>query len=228
MNINLNFMNPFVEGGGMSIKVFADGADIEGMLDMYREGNVQGFTTNPSLMKKGGVTDYRAFAKEVLSQIKDLPVSFEVFADDFEGMEAEARMMPRSVGPDPEFLGLMPDYLEGVSLRSLAVICADLASRRDTFLLEAEHVAPRRLPVALTVASVDRVMRARGHATFSELLDGQSTPELVVATFLAILELFKLGMVTVSQAHTFGEIDITHIEGADAYVLDESALTGDI
>ena len=143
-------------------------------------------------------------------------------------MEAEARMMPRSVGPDPEFLGLMPDYLEGVSLRSLAVICADLASRRDTFLLEAEHVAPRRLPVALTVASVDRVMRARGHATFSELLDGQSTPELVVATFLAILELFKLGMVTVSQAHTFGEIDITHIEGADAYVLDESALTGDI
>ena len=91
MNINLNFMNHLVEGGGMSIKVFADGANIEGMLDMYREGNVQGFTTNPSLMKQGGVTDYRAFAKEVLAQIKDLPVSFEVFADDFEGMEAEAR-----------------------------------------------------------------------------------------------------------------------------------------
>ena len=91
MNINLNFMNHLVEGGGMSIKVFADGANIEGMPDMYREGNVQGFTTNPSLMKQGGVTDYRAFAKEVLAQIKDLPVSFEVFADDFEGMEAEAR-----------------------------------------------------------------------------------------------------------------------------------------
>lgn len=75
----------------MSIKVFADGADIKGMLEMYREGNVQGFTTNPSLMKKGGVSDYRAFAKEVLVQITDLPISFEVFADDPEGMEAEAR-----------------------------------------------------------------------------------------------------------------------------------------
>ena len=50
----------------MAIKVFADGANLEGMLDMYENGNVQGFTTNPSLMKKGGVTDYRAFAKEVL------------------------------------------------------------------------------------------------------------------------------------------------------------------
>ena len=53
----------------MAIKVFADGANLEGMLDMYENGNVQGFTTNPSLMKKGGVTDYRAFAKEVLAHI---------------------------------------------------------------------------------------------------------------------------------------------------------------
>ncbi len=99
MNINLNFMNHLVEGGGMSIKVFADGANIEGMLDMYREGNVQGFTTNPSLMKQDGVTDYRAFAKEVLAQIKDLPVSFEVFADDFEAWRprrARLRRGPRT------------------------------------------------------------------------------------------------------------------------------------
>lgn len=75
----------------MAIKVFADGANLEGMLDMYENGNVQGFTTNPSLMKKGGVTDYRAFAKEVLSHITDVSVSFEVFADDAETMEVEAR-----------------------------------------------------------------------------------------------------------------------------------------
>ena len=65
--------------------------------------------------------------------------------------EAESRMLPRTVGADPEFLDLMPDYLEGISLRSLAVICADIDSRRETLLLEAEHIAPRRLPVALTV-----------------------------------------------------------------------------
>ena len=75
----------------MAIKVFADGANLEGMLDVYENGNVQGFTTNPSLMKKGGVTDYRAFAKEVLAHITDVSVSFEVFADDVETMEVEAR-----------------------------------------------------------------------------------------------------------------------------------------
>ena len=139
-------------------------------------------------------------------------------------MEAEGRMHPRTVGPDPEFLGLMPDYLEGITLRSLAVICADIDSRRETFLLEAEHIAPRRLPVALTIASVDRLVRRRGRVTFSELVDGQDDPETVVANFLAILELFKRGLVRVRQDELFGEIDIAHVEGAEAYELDESVL----
>ena len=139
-------------------------------------------------------------------------------------MEEESYMFPRSVGPDPDFLNLMPDYLEGITLRSLAVICADIDSKRETFLLEAEHVAPKRLPVALTVASVDRLTRSKGKVTFSELLDGQDTPEIVVANFLAVLELFKRGLVRVQQDVIFGEIEIEHIEGADSYQLDESVL----
>lgn len=139
-------------------------------------------------------------------------------------MEAESYMFPRSVGPDPDFLNLMPDYLEGITLRSLAVICADIDSKRETFLLEAEHVAPKRLPVALTVASVDRLTRSKGKVTFSELLDGQDTPEIVVANFLAVLELFKRGLVRVQQDVVFGEIEIERIEGADSYQLDESVL----
>ena len=139
-------------------------------------------------------------------------------------MEAESYMFPRSVGPDPDFLNLMPDYLEGITLRSLAVICADIDSKRETFLLEAEHVAPKRLPVALTVASVDRLTRSKGKVTFSELLDGQDTPEIIVANFLAVLELFKRGLVRVQQDVIFGEIEIEHIEGADSYQLDESVL----
>ena len=139
-------------------------------------------------------------------------------------MEAESYMFPRSVGPDPDSLNLMPDYLEGITLRSLAVICADIDSKRETFLLEAEHVAPKRLPVALTVASVDRLTRSKGKVTFSELLDGQDTPEIVVANFLAVLELFKRGLVRVQQDIIFGEIEIEHIEGADSYQLDESVL----
>ena len=132
-------------------------------------------------------------------------------------MEAESRMHPRTAGPDPEFLGVMPDFLKGVTLRGLAVICADCESRRQGFLLEAEHVAPKRLPVALTAASVDRVVRSRGFATFSELLDGSRDPETVVVTFLAILELFKRGMVRLSQRELFGDIDVACVEGSGPY-----------
>lgn len=132
-------------------------------------------------------------------------------------MEAERRMHPRVAGPDPEFLGLMPDYLAGITLRGLAVICADLDSRRETFLLEAEHVAPKRLPLELTVASVDRFTMARPTTTFRELLDEGATTEQLVATFLAILELAKRGSVTLAQDENFGEIQIERVEGAPAY-----------
>lgn len=139
-------------------------------------------------------------------------------------MEAQARMHPRTAGPDPEFLNTMPDYLDGITLRGLAVICADLDSRREGFLLEAEHIAPKRLPVALTVASVDRVTRAHPHTTFDELLDGDSTPEQVVVTFLAILQLYKLGSVRLTQNDNFETIDIDRVEGAPAYEVDATTL----
>ena len=132
-------------------------------------------------------------------------------------MEAESRMHPRVAGPDPEFLNLMPDYLSGITLRGLAVICADLDGRRETFLLEAEHVAPHRIPLELTVASVDRVTISKEHVTFQELLDGDATPEQLVATFLAVLELAKRGSVTLKQDELFGTIEIDRVEGAPAY-----------
>jgi transaldolase len=72
------------------IKIFADFAVLEEMKAAYKEGVITGFTTNPTLMKKAGVSDYRQFAVEVLKEIPDLPISFEVFSDDFEAMEKEA------------------------------------------------------------------------------------------------------------------------------------------
>lgn len=133
-------------------------------------------------------------------------------------------MVPRTVGPDPEFLGLMPDYLEGITLRSLAVICADIDAHRETFLLESEHIAPKRLPIALTVASVDRLARSRGHLTFSELLDGSSEPEVVVANFLAVLDLYHRDKLRMHQERNFGEIELDHVEGATPYEMDDSVL----
>jgi len=87
------------ETDGLSIKLFADGAKVEEMKEAYRCGLVKGFTTNPTLMKKAGVTQYEAFAKEVLKEITDLPISFEVFSDDFDEMEREARIIA-SWGPN--------------------------------------------------------------------------------------------------------------------------------
>ena len=133
-------------------------------------------------------------------------------------MEAESRMHPRVAGPDPEFLNLMPDYLAGITLRGLAVICADLDGRRQTFLLEAEHVAPSRVPLDLTVASVDRFTIAHDHCTFRDLLDGDATTEQLVVTFLAMLELAKRGSVVLSQDELFGTIQIERVDGAEEYV----------
>jgi len=75
----------------LNIKIFADGANVKEMVKLYKEGIVKGFTTNPTLMRKDGVINYEEFAKEVLSEITDLPISFEVFSDDFVIMEKEAR-----------------------------------------------------------------------------------------------------------------------------------------
>lgn len=74
----------------LSIKIFADGAEKAGMLEMYKKSYIKGFTTNPTLMRKAGLSDYESFARDILKEIKDLPVSFEVFSDNFEEMKKQA------------------------------------------------------------------------------------------------------------------------------------------
>ncbi|CNB43583.1 TPA: transaldolase [Yersinia enterocolitica] len=74
----------------LKIQIFADGADKAGMLEMYAKPYIKGLTTNPTLMKKANITDYRAFCKDILTHIKDKPLSFEVFSDDFAEMERQA------------------------------------------------------------------------------------------------------------------------------------------
>jgi transaldolase len=76
-----------------TVKIFADGADLEAILELADEPEILGFTTNPTLMRKSGVTDYEGFARKLLERIPDKPVSFEVFADDREGMLRQARLI---------------------------------------------------------------------------------------------------------------------------------------
>lgn len=96
VSMNQNTNKPFTESHLMSqpanfkTKLFADGADLTGIREMAANPLIKGFTTNPTLMRKAGVTDYKAFALEVLKIVDNRPVSFEVFADDFSQMELQA------------------------------------------------------------------------------------------------------------------------------------------
>ena len=75
----------------LKVKIFADGADKRGMLEMYKQPFIHGFTTNPTLMRKAGISNYEEFAKDVLREIPDRPISFEVFSDEFDEMHRQAK-----------------------------------------------------------------------------------------------------------------------------------------
>src|SRR6516225_7526017 len=74
----------------LKVAIFADGAEKAGMLQMYAKPYIKGFTTNPTLMRKAGIRDYERFARDILQEIPDRPISFEVFADDFSEMARQA------------------------------------------------------------------------------------------------------------------------------------------
>jgi len=86
-----DFKEDCVEAADLKVKLFADGADKATMLELYRNPRIQGFTTNPTLMRKAGITDYGVFARDILTEIRDRPISLEVFADEFGEMERQAR-----------------------------------------------------------------------------------------------------------------------------------------
>src|SRR5690242_4984615 len=75
----------------LNVKIFADGAEMDGILELYRNPYIAGFTTNPTLMRKSGISDYEKFSRQVLEHIPDRPISFEVFSDEFDEMERQAR-----------------------------------------------------------------------------------------------------------------------------------------
>ena len=129
------------EPKNLKVKLFADGADLAGMKEMAANPMIKGFTTNPTLMRKAGIADYKAFAREVLAAIPDRPVSFEVFADDFPTMETQALEIAswgRHVNvkipvtnTKSEFSGPLIERLskQGVQLNVTAVMTLDQVKR---------------------------------------------------------------------------------------------------
>lgn len=128
--------------------------------------------------------------------------------------EAESRMHNRPFGPERDFLGLMPDYLGSLTLDALALICVQIYARRETFLLDAAHIAAKPIPVETHIRAIhQRIVNAK-HLMFSDLIARNVPSPVVVVTFLAVLELYKRSMVTLSQNKTFGDIEISYIEGS--------------
>ncbi|MDP2183205.1 MAG: segregation/condensation protein A [Actinomycetota bacterium] len=128
-------------------------------------------------------------------------------------MEAESRMHPRQAGLEERFLKLMPDFLEDVTLRGLAVICADLMYRREEFfLLQSEHIATVLISLELHTESVARTLAQRRRISFRELVAEDQRPEVVVVTLLAILELYKRAFAGVQQDSVFDDIIVTALD----------------
>lgn len=138
------------------IKLFQDGADLGAIVEAKKRGIVSGFTTNPTLMRKAGVSDYKAFAKKAIAEIPDLPISFEVFSDDFESMEREAREVASWGGNTYVKIPIMNTKAdssvalirklsnEGFSLNVTAILTLD----------QVEAVAKAANPKARTIVSV--------------------------------------------------------------------------
>ncbi len=136
----------------LKIKIFADGADLIGMKEMYLNPMIKGFTTNPTLMRKAGVQDYRDFACQVIKEIPDRPISFEVFADEFDEMERQAieiaswgsnvNVKIPVTNTKGEFTGPVIERLskEGVSLNVTAVMTLDQV-KKITRCLDPEALA---------------------------------------------------------------------------------------
>jgi len=130
------------------------------------------------------------------------------------------RAHPRRVGPDERFLGLQPDLLAGVSAEQLAERARRALEERPVPVVDTSHVHFDEISVVATLQELVRSLPALGRTTLRSLTSASSTPAEVVACFLALLELYKRELVDLSQAVTFGELEVHWLRGTDAVQLD--------
>jgi transaldolase len=148
----------------LRIKIFQDGADLTAMIAASKGGVISGFTTNPSLMRKAGISDYKGFARKAIEAIPDLPISFEVFSDDFPAMKREAHEIA-SWGGNTYVKIPISDTKGTSSAPLIRELSAEGLSLNITAMLTLEQVE--------TVANRSTLARAR---SFRCLPDGSPTP----------------------------------------------------
>lgn len=126
-------------------------------------------------------------------------------------LENEGMTHTRQAGLETQFLNLFPDYLEGITLHTLAVITAELAFKRELFLLEADHVAPTPLSLEEHAETITSRLKTKKRTSFKEILGEGASKREIVVTFLAILELYKRGVLNLQQNELLGDIEIVSL-----------------
>lgn len=184
----------------LKVKIFADGAEKRGMMEMLRNPLIQGFTTNPTLMRKAGISNYAEFAREILAEVRNHPISFEVFADDFDQMERQAleiaswgdnvfvKVPVTNTRREPAFELIQRLSERGVQLNVTALlaldqvrdVCAALSKRVPAYIsVFAGRIADTgRDPVPLMTAAL-------------EYMKGHKEAELIWASPRELLNIFQ-------------------------------------
>jgi transaldolase len=184
----------------LKIKIFADGADYESMIALYAEPHIKGFTTNPTLMRKAGITDYEAFGRKILAAIPDRPISLEVFADDFENMERQARIIASWGGnvnvkipvtnTKGEFSGNLIRRLsaDGIRLNITAILSLDQVKRVADALVSSASAIISVFAGRVADTGVDPVPLM---AEAREVLKSRPNAELLWASPRELLNIFQ-------------------------------------
>lgn len=141
--------------------------------------------------------------------------------------EAQGRLHSRPFGPPSELTeGLMPDFLAGIPIETLAILAVEAFARQETALLESEHIAAKPIPVEVHVRSLHYRIMNKKSMRFSEMIEKDAPIPIVVVTFLAILELYKRSMIKIDQSEQFGDIQVSYIEGSGELTFDDEEDNG--
>jgi segregation and condensation protein A len=136
------------------------------------------------------------------------------------------RLHARHAGLEPQFMGLLPDFLADITLHELAVIAAGLSVKRESFLLEADHIAAKPLAVETRLEQIKARLERAGTMSFMQMIEGEKSTPMIVVSFLAMLELYHRGMVDIDQDGLFESIQVTYREEGDwipAHIREETS-----
>jgi len=127
-------------------------------------------------------------------------------------LDSESRMHARRAGIEEAFVGLLPDYLEGVTLHNLAVVCAEVILQRRVFIHDAKHITAKPIPLDEQIEIVQARLSQNQAMSFADLVVDSEEPIIVIASFLAILELYHRGMIEIEQTEHTGAINLVYLD----------------